>query len=344
MDKVIAIGIDLAKNIVSVHGQSEQGKGVLKKSLKPAAMFELLATMEPCKIGMEACSGAHDTARRLRAMGHDARIIAPKYVVKFRQKQKNDANDAEAICETLLHRKTRFVPIKSVEQQAVLCLHRIRAAQIHARTSLINEMRGLLTEFGVVMPKGRYNFQDGVAFAIDQPEVPELARQLLVDLHSKLRAFNEDVLSLDRRISAQVRLSDAMQRVHEILGVGEITASAVVATVGHATDFKNGRQFAAWLGLVPKQYSTGGKTMLGRITKQGDQYLRTLLVHGARTVLMNAANRPGRINQWVTQLIARRGFNKACIAMAAKNARIIWAVLARGQAYRPDHIVTMAEA
>jgi transposase len=164
-DKVIAIGIDLAKNIVSVHGQNEQGKGVLKKSL------------EPCKIGMEACSGAHDTAQRLGAMGHDTRIIAPKYVTKFRQKQKNDANDAEAICETLLHRKTRFVPIKSVEQQAVLCLHRIRAAQIHARTSLLNEMRGLLTEFGVVMPKGRYNFQDGVAFAIDQPEVPELARQ-----------------------------------------------------------------------------------------------------------------------------------------------------------------------
>ena len=222
MDKVIAIGIDLAKNLVSVHGQNEQGKGVLKKSLKPAAMFELLATMEPCKIGMEACSGAHDTARRLKAMGHDARIIAPKYVVKFRQKQ-----------------------------QAVLCLHRIRAAQIHARTSLINEMRGLLTEFGVVMPKGRYNFQDGVAFAIDQPEVPELARQLLVNLHSKLRGFNEDILSLDRRISAQVRLSDAMQRVHQILGVGEITASAVVATVGNASDFKNGANSPPGWALFP---------------------------------------------------------------------------------------------
>jgi transposase len=342
MNKVIAIGIDLAKNIVSVHGQDEQGKAQLKKSLKPAAMFELLATMEPCKIGMEACSGAHDTARRLKAMGHDARIMAPKYVLKFRQKQKNDANDAEAICEALLHRTARFVPIKSVEQQAVLCLHRIRAAQIHARTNLINEMRGLLTEFGVVMPKGRYNFQNGAAIAIDKPEVPELARQLFVDLHSKLRALNEDILSLDRRISAQIRLSDAMQRVHEISGVGEITASAVVATVGNATDFKNGRQFAAWLGLVPRQYSTGGHIKMRRITKQGDQYLRTLLVHGARSVLINAAKRSGRINQWVTQLIARRGFHKACIAMAAKNARIIWAVLARGETYRPDHIVTMA--
>jgi transposase len=338
MEKVIAIGIDLAKNIVSLYGENEQGKGVLKKSLKPEAMFELLAKLEPCKIGMEACSGAHDTARRLRAMGHDARIIAPKYVVKFRQKQKNDANDAQAICETLLHRSTRFVPVKSVEQQAVLCLHRIRSAQIHARTSLINEMRGLLTEFGIVMPKGRYNFQDGVAIAIDRPEVPELARQLFVDLHNRLRELNQDILSLDRRISAQVRMSEPMQRIHQIFGVGEITASAVVASVGNASDFKNGRQFAAWLGLVPKQYSTGGKTMLGRITKQGDQYLRTLLVHGARTVLINAASRPGRISQWVTQLIARRGFNKACIAMAAKNARIIWAMLARGEEYRPDDL------
>jgi transposase len=343
MDKVIAIGIDLAKNTVSLHGENKQGKTVLKKALKPAAMFELLATMEPCKIGMEACSGAHDTARRLKAMGHDARIIAPKYVVKFRQKQKNDANDAQAICETLLHRKTRFVPIKSIEQQAVLCLHRIRAAQIHARTSLINEMRGLLTEFGVVLPKGRYSFQDGVALAIDQPEVPELARQLFVDLHSKLRALNEDILSLDRKISAQIRMSDAMQRVHQIFGVGEITASAVVATVGNAADFKNGRQFAAWLGLAPKQFTTGGHIKLGRITKQGDSYLRTLLVHGARTVLINAAKRPGRISQWVTQLIARRGFNKACVAMAAKNARIIWAVLARGEEYRPDHVISVGQ-
>jgi transposase len=340
MEKVIAIGIDLAKNIVSLYGENEQCKGVLKKSLKPQAMFELLAKLEPCKIGMEACSGAHDTARRLRAMGHDARIIAPKYVVKFRQKQKNDANDAQAICETLMHRSTRFVPVKSVEQQAVLCLHRIRAAQIHARTSLINEMRGLLTEFGVVMPKGRYNFQDGVAIAIDRPEVPELARQLFVDLHNRLRELNQDILSLERKISAQVRLSEPMQRIHQIFGVGEITASAVVASVGNASDFKNGRQFAAWLGLVPKQYSTGGKTVLGRITKQGDQYLRTLLVHGARTVLINAATRPGKISQWVAQLIARRGFNKACIAMAAKNARIIWALLARGEEYRPDDLAT----
>jgi transposase len=265
-------------------------------------------------------------------------------VVKFRQKQKNDANDAEAICETLLHRTTRFVPIKSVEQQAVLCLHRVRQAQIHARTSLINEMRGLLTEFGVVMPKGRYNFQDAIAVAIDHPHVPPLARELFADMLWKLRALNEDILSLDRKVAATVRQSDAMQRIHEILGVGEITASATVATVGNATDFKNGRQFAAWLGLVPRQYSTGGKTILGRITKQGDQYLRTLLVHGARAILMKASNRHGRLNQWLTQLIARRGFNKACIAMAAKNARIIWAVLARGVAYRPDHIVTMAEA
>jgi transposase len=342
MDKVIAIGIDLAKNVVSVHGVNEQGKDVLKKALKPAVMFELLAKLAPCKIGMEACSGAHDTARRLRSMGHDARIMASKEIVQFRRGQKNDANDAAAICRAVQDRDMRFVPVKSVEQQAVLCIHRIRAAQIHARTSLINEMRGLLTEFGVTLPKGRLNFQNGVVPAIDRPEVPELARQLFMDLHRKLKALNEDILSLEKRISAFVRENEAMQRLHQANGIGEITASAMVATVGNAAEFKNGRRLAAWLGLVPRQYSTGGKIRLGRITKTGDQYLRTLLVHGARSVLINAAHRNDRISQWARQLIARRGFKKACVAMAAKNARIIWAMLAKGEIYRADHIITMA--
>ncbi len=334
MNKVIAIGIDLAKNLVSVHGVDERGNTVLRKTLTPSAMFALLASLPPCLVGMEACSGAHDTARRLKALGHDARIMAPKYVVKFRDKQKNDANDAQAICEAVQYRLTRFVPIKSVEQQAVLCLHRIRNAAVGARTSLINEIRGLLTEFGVVMTKGRYHFQSELAPALDQTAVPELARQLLSDLHTKLRQLNDEILSLERRISAMIRQSDAMKRVYEVPGVGEITASAIVATVGNAAEFKNGRQFAAWLGLVPKQYSTGGKTVLGRITKNGDRYLRCLLIHGARSALITLANRPGRVSQWATELIARRGFKRACVAMAAKNARIIWAILARGQSYR----------
>lgn len=337
MSKVIAVGIDLAKNTVSMHGVDERGNAVLRKSLKPAAMFELLAKLPPCRIGIEACSGAHYTARKLQALGHDARIMAAKYPAKFRAKQKNDANDAQAICEALQHRSTRFVPVKSAEQQAVLSLHRIRASQVSARTGLINELRGLLAEFGVIMPKGRYSAQNGLAAAIDQPEVPELARQILEKLHLKLLALNEDILALERRISAQIRLSEPMQRVHQVLGVGEITASAVVATIGNAAEFKNGRHLAAWLGIVPKQYSTGGKTVLGRITKQGDHYLRTLLIHGARAALIRLAQRPeGRLGRWAMQLIARRGFKRACVALAAKNARIIWAILARGTTYRPD--------
>jgi transposase len=334
MSEITTVGIDLAKNVISVHGVTAQGKTVLRKSLSPARLLELMAKLPPCLVGMEACSGAHDMARRLQAMGHDARIMAPKFVVPYRKNQKNDGNDAEAICEAVGRPQMRFVPIKSAEQQAVLVVHRVRTELLAARTGLINQVRGLLAEFGMTIAKGRYKFGSQVHAALEDPRVPELARNALHDVLARIRALDHDILAYDRRIAAQVRSSELMRRISAVCGVGPLTASAVVASVGDAKLFKNGRQFAAWLGLVPRQYSTGGKQVLGRITKRGDIYLRTLLVHGARSALTALARRNDPLAGWASALTARRGFKRACVAMAAKNARVIWALLAKGEPLR----------
>jgi transposase len=342
MEQITTVGIDLAKSVVSVHGVDARGNTVLRKTLSAARLMEFMARVAPCRVGMEACSGAHAVARGLQALGHDARIMAPKFVVPYRKNQKNDGNDAEAICEAVGRPKMRFVPVKSAEQQTVLVVHRVRAELVTARAGLINQVRGLLAEFGLVMPKGRFTFRHQVAAVLDDARVPTLARTVLQEVVARIRALDEDILAYDRRIDAQVRDSEPMQRIGELCGVGPITASAIVASVGDAKLFKNGRQFAAWLGLVPRQYSTGGKPILGRITKRGDVYLRTLLVHGARSALITLARRNDRLARWAAALIARRGFKRACVAMAAKNARVIWALLARGEALRLEPLAATA--
>jgi len=228
----------------------------------------------------------------------------------------------------------RFVPIKSAEQQAVLVVHRVRAELVASRVGLINQVRSLLTEFGIVLPQGRFSFRHNVAVALDDARLPTLARQVLHEVNQRIRILDEDILAYDRRIEALVRASALMQRIVKVCGVGPITASAIVASVGDAKLFKNGRQFAAWLGLVPRQYSTGGRSILGRITKRGDVYLRTLLIHGARSALITLSRRTDRLSRWAAELVQRRGFKKACVAMAAKNARIIWALLAKGEDFR----------
>lgn len=334
MEEITTVGIDLAKNVTSVHGVTAQGKAVLRKSLSPARLLELMAKLPPCLVGMEACSGAHEMTRRLRAMGHDARIMAPKFVTPYRKNQKNDGNDAEAICEAVGRPNMRFVPVKTADQQAIMVVHCVRAQLSAARTGLINQVRGLLAEFGLAITKGRYNFRHHVHDALNDERVPPLARAVLQDVLVRIRSLDDDILAYDRRIGAQVRDNELMQRIHAVSGVGELTASAVVGSVGDAKLFKNGRQFAAWLGLVPRQYSTGGKPFLGRITKHGDAYLRTLLIHGARSALIRMANRNDPLAQWAASLTARRGFKRACVAMAAKNARVIWALLARGEPLR----------
>jgi transposase len=298
----------------------------------------MMAQVPPCLVGMEACSGAHEMARRLQAMGHDARIMAPKFVVPYRKNQKNDGNDAEAICEAVGRPQMRFVSVKSAEQQAVLVVHRVRAELVAARTGLISQVRGLLAEFGLTLPRGRYSFRRQVAMTLEDARLPDLARTILGEVLARIRALDQDILAYDRRVDAQVRDSDLMRRIGQVCGVGPITASAIVASVGDAKLFKNGRQFAAWLGLVPRQYSTGGKALLGRITKRGDVYLRTLLVHGARSALITLSRRSDPLARWAAALVARRGFKCACVALAAKNARVIWALLAKGEPLRSEHL------
>ena len=335
MSEITTVGIDLAKHVLSVHGVDVHGKAVLRKTLSRTKLLERMAQLPKCRVGMEACSGAHELARTLQALGHDARIMAPKFIVPYRKKQKNDGNDAEAICEAVGRPNMRFVPIKSAEQQALLVVHRVRSELVQSRAGLISQVRGLLTEFGIVLPQGRFAFRHNIGVALDDARLPTLARQILHEVNTRIRALDADILSYDRRIEAMVRESALMQRIVAVCGVGPIT-SAIVASVGDAKLFRNGRQFAAWLGLVPRQYSTGGKVILGRITKRGDVYLRTLLIHGARSALITLARRTDRLSRWAAALVQRRGFKRACVALAAKNARIIWALLAKDDAFRFD--------
>lgn len=333
---VTTVGIDLAKNVFSVHGVDQHGKVVLKKTVSRGKLLECFANLPPCVVGMEACTGAHHWARRLRELGHDARIIAPRFVIPYRKSGKNDGNDAEAICEAASRPAMRFVPVKSSEQQAVLCLHRIRQGVVSERTAQINQIRGLMAEFGLILPKGRYPAQHHIPDILEDADngLPGLARRLLHDVWQRVLQLNIQILAYDREIEALARQSARAQSLMSIPGIGAITATALIASIGDPHQFHNARQLAAWLGLTPRQYSTGGKTRLGRITKQGDKYLRMLLIHGTRAVLAALKEKQDRVSRWLRQLVARRGYKRAAVALAAKNARIVWAVLTSGEDYR----------
>lgn len=333
---VTTVGIDLAKNVFSVHGVDQHGKVVLKKTVSRGKLLECFANLPPCVVGMEACTGAHHWARRLRELGHDARIIAPRFVIPYRKSGKNDGNDAEAICEAASRPAMRFVPVKSSEQQAVLCLHRIRQGVVSERTAQINQIRGLMAEFGLILPKGRYPAQHHIPDILEDADngLPGLARRLLHDVWQRVLQLNIQILAYDREIEALARQSARAQSLMSIPGIGAITATALIASIGDPHQFHNARQLAAWLGLTPRQYSTGGKTRLGRITKQGDKYLRMLLIHGTRAVLAALKEKQDRVSRWLRELVARRGYKRAAVALAAKNARIVWAVLTSGEDYR----------
>lgn len=333
---ITTVGIDLAKNVFSLHGVDAQGKVRLKKAVSRGKLLECFTNMPPCVVGLEACTGAHHWARALRAQGHDARIIAPRFVIPYRKSGKNDGNDAEAICEAVSRPAMRFVPVKSTEQQASLCLHRIRQGIVAERTAQINQIRGLLSEFGLIMPKGRYPAQHHIPDILEDADngLPALVRRLLNDVWQRILQLNQQILDYDREVESLARQSDPVQNLMSIPGIGAITATAVVASTGDMKQFRSGRQFSAWLGLTPRQYSTGGKTRLGRITKQGDKYLRTLLIHGARAVLATLKDKQDRISCWLRELIGRRGYKRATVALAAKNARIIWVLLTRNESYK----------
>ena len=333
MGKVTTVGIDLAKNTFSIHGVDGSGRVVLRKTVSRARIMAEIAQLPPCLIGMEACSGAHEWARQIQAFGHDVRIMAPRFVAPYRRSGKNDSNDAEAICEAVQRPSMRFVPVKSAEQQAVLTLHRVRLGFVEERTATINRTRGLLAEFGIVLPQRAVEVRRGAAAQAER--LPPLARGAVLDMLEHLAALDERIASYDRQLEHLAQASEPARRLMSVPGVGPLTASATVASIGAAHEFSNGRQFAAWLGLVPRQWSTGGKARLGRITKRGDAYLRTLLILGARAALQMAARRDDRLSRWAMSIKARCGYHKAVVALAAKNARIVWALLARQSVYQP---------
>lgn len=337
---IIRFGVDLAKNSFSVCGVDVQGRIQVERTLSRGELLRFFAQQQPAVVAMEAGSGAHHWARELIKQGHEARIIDPRFVAPYRtqgRSGKNDANDAVAICEAAGRPRMRFVPVKNLEQQAVLMVHRLRASTVAEHTRLINQMRGFLAEFGVAVAQGRARFKSRWPGLRQQyaDVLPPLAWETLDSQFADLQALHEKVLAYDRQINRFVRESDAATRLSAVQGIGPVTASAIVATVGNGRDFRNGRQFAAWLGLTPRQYSTGGQTRLGRISKRGDIYLRTLLVHGARSELRFTARRTDRKSRWAEALKARKAWNKAAVALANKHARIAWSVLAHNTEYQP---------
>lgn len=343
--KITTVGIDLAKNVFAVHGVNEHGRAVLRKVLKRDQVAPFFANLPTCLIGMEACSGAHYWARKLQAMGHTVRLIAPQFVKPYVKTNKNDAADAEAICEAVARPNMRFVPVKTIGQQSVLSLHRVRQGFVRARTAQANQIRGLLSEFGIVVPQGIAHLAREVPELIEDAtnELTGSFRLLIQRLLDHLKDLEHQVRELEQQIQAWHRSDAASCKLASVPGIGPLTASALIASIGDAKSFKNGRQLAAWLGLVPKQNSSGGKNVLLGISKRGDTYLRTLLIHGARSI-MQVAERKQQKDGWLHGLLQRRNSNVAVVALANKNARIIWALLAHDREFRLDYTSAAAAA
>jgi transposase len=330
------LGIDIAKLVFHVVGMDDAGHVVLRKRLARSELQRFIATLPPLRIGMEACGSAHYWARCFRKHGHDVRLIAPQFVKAYVKSPKNDTRDAEAICEAVTRPTMRFVPIKQVEQQDLQALHRVRARLIKARTALVNEIRGLLNEYGIVLPQGITKFRALIVDKLqeEQAKLTTLSAELFWQLYDEFRALEKRLAYYDEQLAAMGQAHPECQRLQTIPGIGPVSATALIAAIGDATQFKNGRQLAAWLGLVPREHSTGGKPRLLGISKRGDVYLRTLLVHGARATLRWIETKPDDRSRWLRALIARRGKNRAAVALANKNARIVWALLVHNQEYR----------
>lgn len=334
---VSTLGIDLAKAVFQLHGVDEHGQVTLTKRLSRQKLLPFLANLPPCLMGMEACSGSHYWARELQKLGHEVKLIAPQFVKPYVKGNKTDGNDAAAICEAVSRPHMHFVPINTLEQQDMQALHRIREQLVKQRTALANQMRGLLHEYGVVIPSGISRLRAKLPLTLEDAEngLSDLSRELIHELYQRLRTLDEQVRQYDRRIEQVFKQDERCQRLGQVEGIGPLIATAFLAAVGDARVFHNGRQVAAWLGLVPKQYSSGGKARLLGISKRGDRYLRTLLIHGARAAVQRAAQKDDARSAWINRLCQRRGKNVTAVAVANKNARILWALLARDEAYRP---------
>ena len=329
---ITTIGLDLAKHVFQIHGVDGAGHVVVKRRLRRAQLVSYFASLPACLIGMEACATADFWARELRSLGHEVRLMPPQYVKAYVKRGKNDAADAAAICEAVTRPSMRFVPVKTEDQQSALLMHRARELLVRQRTQLINAVRGHLAEFGLVAPRGPWNLPLLLARLEEDAAVPEPARQVVQLLAAQLEDVGGRIAELDGRIMAWHKDSPVSRRLATIPGIGPLIATAIAATVPDPDVFRGGREFAAWLGLVPRQKSTGGKPRLGRITRLGDKYIRQLLIVGAQTVLLRS--KVARADAWIQGLLARRPRLVVAIALANKMARIVWAVMAKGQSYR----------
>ena len=336
MQTITTIGLDIAKSVFQVHGVDAQGKAVIRRQLKRRAVLAFFEKLPPCLIGIEACASSQHWSRELKALGHTVRLMPPAYVKPYVKRQKNDAADAEAICEAVTRSNMRFVPTKTVEQQSCLMLHRTRHLFIRQQTAVINSIRAHLAEFGIVAPVGRKGVEELLDVVADSNDdrLPEVARVCLAALGAQLRRLKEQILEFDRMIMAWHRSDETSRRLRYIPGVGPMLATALVASVADPKAFRSGRNFSAWIGLVPKQHSSGGKDRLGSISKQGDRYLRGLFVAGALSVIRYAKIRGTKHRPWLTALLARKPTKVAAIALANKLARMAWAMMARGERYR----------
>jgi len=336
--QITTIGLDLAKNVMQVHGIDVGGNSVLRKKLRRADVIRFFAELSPCLVGMEACATAHHWAREVTKLGHTVKLIPPTYVKPYVRRGKNDAIDAEAICEAVSRPSMRFVPVKSREQQAVLMLHRTRALLVRQRTMIINAWRGHLAEFGFVVAKGIGQVPELIAkvFSVNPQaaSIPTIARTAIAPLVVQIDELTKQIKQIEKQLLAWHKTSDASRRLATIPGVGLITATALAATVIDPLHFKSGRQFAAWLGLTPRQNSSGGKNRLGSISKMGDRYLRTLLIVGATSIIRYARSNASTGTSWVNSLLAKKPARLVSVALANKTARVAWAILARGQVYR----------
>jgi len=336
MHTVTTIGLDIAKSVFQVHGIDAEDRVIIRRQLKRRYILAFFEKLPPCLIGIEACASSHYWSRELRALGHSVRLMPPAYVKPYVKRQKNDAADAEAICEAVTRANMRFVATKTPEQQSCLTLHRTRHLFIRQQTAVINAIRAHLAEFGIVAPIGRKGVEellDVVANPSDK-RVPDVARVCLVALGAQLRRLKEQILEFDRLIMAWHRSNEVSKRLDAIPGVGPILATALVASIADPKVFRSGRNFSAWIGLVPKQHSSGGKDRLGSISKQGDRYLRSLFMAGALAVIRYAKIHGTRHRPWLTALLARRPTKVAAIALANKIARMVWAMMARGERYK----------
>jgi transposase len=343
---ITTVGIDLAKNVFQMHGVDARGRVTLRRQLRREQVARFFGNLPPCLIGMEACASAHHWGRTLERFGHTVRLMAPQFVKPYVKTNKNDVADAEAICEAVGRPNMRFVPIKSIEQQSILSVHRVRQGFVKARTAQANQIRGLLGEFGLVIPKGICHVARCVPALLEDAsnELPLAFRQLIDRLSGHLKDLDQQVRELERQIIAWHRGSELSRKLEKIPGIGPLAATALVASIADARSFDNGRQVSAWLGLVPRQNSSGGKSTLLGISKRGDVYLRTLLIHGARSAILAAKRQSANKNVWLANLLNRRHPNIAAVALANKNVRTVWALLAHGRDFNPDYVPIRAAA